>query len=91
MRRSCRKKKHSMKNYGYKVIPLPIIIIGQSGSYHTTSFAVAWIGIEYGPASKVLFKLHEHSVLTFHKILTSGRVLEREKTDKTRQHRPDPP
>ncbi len=35
--------------------------------------------------------LHEHSVLTFHKILTSRRVLEREKTDNSRQNRPDPP
>jgi len=68
------------------------IIIGQSGSqYHTTSYALAKIGIEHGPASKVMSKLHEHSVLTFHKILTSRRVLEREKTDKTRQNRPDPP
>ena len=36
-------------------------------------------------------KLHEHSVLTFHKILISRRVLEREKTDKRKQNRPDPP
>ncbi len=36
-------------------------------------------------------KLHEYSVLTVHKILTSRRVLPREKTDKTRQNRPDPP
>ena len=40
------------------------------------------------PASKLMSKLHEHSVLTFHKILTSRRVLEREsqtKADKTGQ------
>ena len=53
--------------------------------------ALAKIGIEHGPANKVMSKLHEHSVLTFHKILTSRRVLEREKTDKNRQNRPDPP
>jgi len=35
--------------------------------------------------------LHEHSVLTFDKFLMSRRVLEREKTDKARQNRPDPP
>ena len=40
---------------------------------------------DYGPASKVMFKLHEYSVLTFHKILTSRRLLEKEKTDKTGQ------
>ena len=34
--------------------------------------------VERGPASKVMSKLHEHSVLTFHKILTSRRVLEGE-------------
>jgi len=34
-------------------------------------------------------KLYEHSVSTFHKILTSRRILEREKTDKPRQNRPD--
>ena len=28
---------------------------------------------------------------TFHKTLKSRRVLEREKTDKSRQNRPDPP
>ncbi len=56
-----------------------------------TSEALAQIGIEHGPASKVMSKLHEHSVLTFHKILTSSRNLEREKTDKNRQNRPDPP
>ena len=33
----------------------------------------ARIGIEYGPASKLLSKLHKHSVWTFHKILTSRR------------------
>ncbi len=36
-------------------------------------------------------KLHEHSVLAFHKILQSRCVLEREKTDKSTQNRPDPP
>ncbi len=79
------------KAFGYDVTTLPIII-GQSGSqHHTTSDALAKIGIEHGPASKVMSKLHEHSVLTFHKILTSRRVLEREKTDKRRQNRLDPP
>ncbi len=81
----------ALEDYGHNVITLPIII-GQSGSkYHTTFHALAKIGIEHGPASKVMSKLHAHSVLTFHKILTSRRVLEREKTDKTRQNRPDPP
>ncbi len=60
------------------ITTLPVII-GQSGSwYHTTSFALAQIGIEHGPANKVMSELHEHSVLTFHKTLTSRRVLERE-------------
>ena len=68
------------------------IILGQSGSqYHTTSDALAKIGVEHRLGSKVMSKLHEHSVLTFHKILTSRRVLEREKTNKRRQNRPDPP
>ena len=59
----------ALKDYGYNVTTLPIII-GQSGSqFHTTSDAPAKIGIEDGPASKVMSKLH--SVLTFHKILTS--------------------
>ena len=82
--------KEALKDYGYNVTTLPIII-GQSGSqYHTTSDALAKSGIEHGPASKVMSKLHEHSVLKFHKILTSRRKLEREKTDKNRQNRPDP-
>ena len=81
----------ALKDYGYNVTTLPIII-GQSGSqYHTTFDALANIGVEHGPANKVLSKLHEHYVLTFHTILTSSRVLEREKTDKRRQNRPDPP
>ncbi len=81
----------ALKDYGYNVTTLPIII-GQSGSqYRTTSGALAKIGIEHGHASKVMSKLHEHSDMTFHKILTSRRVLEREKTDKNRQNRPDPP
>ena len=81
----------ALEDYGHNVTTLPIII-GQSGSqYHTTFHAVAKIGIEHGHASKVISKLHAHSVLTFHKILTYRRVLEREKTDKTRQNRPDPP
>ncbi len=81
----------ALKDYGCNVTTLPIIL-GQSGpQYHTTFHALAKIGIEHGPASKVTSKLHEHSVLTFHKILTYRRVLEREKTDKTRQNRPDPP
>ena len=46
---------------------------------------------EHGAADNVMSKLHEHSVLTFHKILTTRRVLEREKSDKSRQNRPDPP
>ncbi len=81
----------ALKDYGYNVTTLPILI-GQSGShYHTSCYALAKIGIEHGPAGKVMSKLHEHSVLTFHKILTSRRVLEREKTDKTRQYRPELP
>ena len=81
----------ALKDYGYNVTILPIII-GQSGSQlHTTSDALAKIGIEHGAASKVLSKLHEHSVLTYHKTLTSRRVLERERSDKSRQNRPDPP
>ncbi len=80
----------ALKDYGYNVTALPIII-GQSGSqYHTTSDAPAKIGVEHGPANKIMSKLHKHSVLTFHKILTSRRVLEREKTDKRRQNRPGP-
>ena len=64
--------------WGYDFTTLPVTI-GQSGSwYHATSFAFAQIGIEHGPANKVMSKLHEHSVLTFHKIITSRRVLERE-------------
>ncbi len=81
----------ALKEYGYNVTTLPIII-GQSGSqYHTTSDDLAKIGAEHGPANKVMSKLHEHSVLIFHKILTSRRVLEREKTHNCRQNRPDPP
>ncbi len=78
----------ALKDYGYNVTTLPVII-GQSGSHdHTTSYALK-IGIQHGPASKVLYELHEHSVLTFYKILTSRRVLE--KTDKTRRNKRDPP
>ena len=80
----------ALKEYGYNVTTLPIII-GQSRSQYTTSDALAKIGVEHGLASKVMSKLHEHSVLTFHKILTSRRVLAREKTHKRRQNRPDPP
>ncbi len=47
-------------------------------------------GIEHGPASKVMSRLHEHSVLTVHQILKPARVLEREETDKSRQNRQDP-
>ncbi len=58
----------ALKDYGYNVTTLPIIT-GQSGSqYHTTSYALAKIGIEHGPASKVISRLREHSVLTLHKI-----------------------
>ena len=63
----------------------PLCLFSQDNLGHnfTTSDTLAKIGIEHGPASKVMSKLHEHSVLTFHKILTSRRVLEREKSDKT--------
>ncbi len=73
----------ALKDYGYNVTTLPIII-GQSGSqHHTTSDALPKICIEhpYGLASKVMSKLHEHSVLTFHKIMTSKKVVEKEKSD----------
>ncbi len=80
----------ALKEYGYNVTTLPII--RQSGSQcHTTSDALAKIGVEHGLASKIMSKLHEHSVLTFHKILTSRRVPEREKTHKRIRNRPDPP
>ncbi len=40
-----------------------------------------------------MFKLPEHSNVTFHKMLASRRILERQKTDKSfclsRQNRPD--
>jgi hypothetical protein len=42
------------------------------------SHAVAQIGIERGPASEVVSKLDDHSVLTFHKILIPGRVIDRD-------------
>ena len=68
----------ALKDYGYNVTTLPIII-GQSGSqYHTTSDALAKIGVEHGPASKVMSKLHEHYVLTFHKILISRKGEDRQ-------------
>ena len=58
----------ALKDYSYNITTLPVII-GQSGSQcHTTSDTPAKIGVEHGPASKVMSKLHEHSVLTFHKI-----------------------
>ena len=53
--------------------------------------ALARIGMEHGLASKVRSKLHEHSVLTFHKILTSWRISRMEKTDENIQNSPDPP
>ena len=63
----------ALKGDGYNVTTLPNFV-GQSGSqYNTTSEASAKIGIEHGPANKVMFKLHEHSVLTFHNFLTSRR------------------
>ena len=44
----------ALKDYGYNVTTLPVII-GQFGSqYHTTSDALAKIGVEHGPASKVM-------------------------------------
>ena len=43
-----------LKDCGYNVITMPIII-GQSGpQYHTTSDALAKIGVEHTPASKVM-------------------------------------
>ena len=52
----------ALKLYGYNLTTLPIII-GQSGSqYQTTTDALAKIGRERGPASKVMSKLHEHEL-----------------------------
>ena len=43
----------ALKDYGYNVTTLPIII-GQSGSqYYTTSNTLAKIGIERGPAKSM--------------------------------------
>ena len=54
-------------------------MIEQPGSHcHTTFNALTKVGMEHGPASKFMSKLHEHSVLTFCKILTSRRVLKGE-------------
>lgn len=44
------------------------------------SHAVAKIGIEHGPAGKLMSKLHEHSVPTVQKILTDKQI-----------NQPDPP
>jgi len=80
----------ALKDDGYYVTTLPTII-GQFGSQcHATCYAIAKIGIKHGPASTVMSKLHEHAALTFHKILTPCGVLKREKTDNTRQNRPNP-
>lgn len=52
----------ALKDDGYSVTTVPVMI-GQSGSWcYTTSFALAQIGIEHGPANKIVSKLHEHSV-----------------------------
>ena len=79
-----------VQHHGYTVTTLLVIIRQFESQHHTTSDTLAKIGIEHGPASKVMSKLHEYSVLTFHKV-TSRRTLNMEKTDKTRQSRPDPP
>ena len=75
----------ALKDCGYNATTLPIII-GQSGSqYHTTSYALVQLVIEHVRASKAMSKLHENSVVTFHKILTSRRVVEREREDRQNQ------
>ena len=79
----------AVKDYGHNVIILPIIL-GQSGSQHPITFHTL-AKIEHEPARKVMTRLYQHFVLTVHNILTSRKVLEREKTDKSRQNRPNPP
>ena len=81
----------ALEDYGYNVTRLPIIIAQSGLQYYANSDALAKIGVEHGPASKVMSILHEHSVSTFHKTLTSRTVLQREKTDKNKQNRPDSP
>ncbi len=49
----------ALKDYGYNVTTLPIIITQSGSPYHTTSDALAKIDIEHGPAGKVMSKLHD--------------------------------
>ena len=80
----------ALKDYSYNVTTLPIIIAQSGSQYHATSDALTKVRIQHGPTSKVTSKLHEHFVLTLHKILTFRKLLEREMTDQSRQNRPDP-
>ena len=66
----------ALKEYGYDVTVLPIIL-GVSGSiYKTTKHALGQLGIEHGPANKLMRKLHEHAIITLGKIVRSRRALE---------------
>ncbi len=65
----------ALTDVGYNVATLPIIL-GVSGSnYHTTTHALAQLGIEHGQAEKVMLKLHEHAVISLQNIITSRRAL----------------
>lgn len=66
----------ALNDYGNNVIILPTTI-GQSVSqYHTMPYVLAKVGTEHGPAEGFLSRLHWHTILTFHDMLTSRRVSE---------------
>ena len=73
--------------HGITVLP---IILGVSGSiYKTTKHALGQLGIEHGPANKLMRKLHEHAIVTLGKIVRSRRALEG-KTNKGHKRNRDP-
>ena len=58
----------ALKDHGYNVNYRTIWVTVSHYIRRSSKF-----GIEHGPAGKVMSNLHEHSILTFHKILTSRR------------------
>ncbi len=56
----------ALKDCGYNVPALPIILAQCGSECHTASCALATNGIGHGPASKVMYKLHAHTMFTFH-------------------------
>lgn len=76
----------ALKEYGYDVTVLPSFLV-YLVQFTRQQNALGQLGIEHGPANKLMRKLHEHAIITLGKFVRSRRALEGNRTEGHKRNR----